>query len=560
MPISKYNQDGTVDIFNSKTGEVKQGVQPSDLAAISPNLSSEFLANSQDPESSAALRDEFRSASNDLEFGKIKSSFDKIQAATPSAAGDLSLIFSYMKILDPGSTVREGEQATAEQARGVPATILNTYNKVLKGNKLAESQREDFKSQAGILFNTVAERQQKLNDFYSEQARSQGIDPQSVIGVVGEVELADTTVASEPEAETETSLGGKIVQAGKGIKDFFLGSAINLAEDVGAGVALRGEAGQGAFESQQQAIEAARKSTELAQTTEDPEQRARLEKVSGETLERVGADVGEIGALASEDIDKSVAERSIASALEIGAAAEIPSLVKGVAKLPGKISQASRAIKGKGAGLIEKATKALGPKPAKFSPEILEEGLKLASKGRKTRTVAIEAAEAAGKKVPGSKIFNQISAWAKEAKTGATSSEAKQIDDLVKRASRFYKGKSLNPTTVKSRWDVAKKGFSAAGKTGDTVKSGFHRAVREGIRKELDKVAPGFEAGTQAIRKGLEREKTLKSVRLALERSGIKEGLKETPSAVTEALKKLRLPASIVAGTALGRGFLDRGE
>jgi len=38
MPISKWNDDGTVDIYNIKTGEVRSGIKPDELSSISPNL------------------------------------------------------------------------------------------------------------------------------------------------------------------------------------------------------------------------------------------------------------------------------------------------------------------------------------------------------------------------------------------------------------------------------------------------------------------------------------------------------------------------------------------
>jgi len=47
-----------------------------------------------------------------------------------TAMGDIGLIFSYMKALDPGSVVREGEQASAQNAAGVPEQIRNAYNRL----------------------------------------------------------------------------------------------------------------------------------------------------------------------------------------------------------------------------------------------------------------------------------------------------------------------------------------------------------------------------------------------------------------------------------------------
>lgn len=45
MPISSYNPDGTVDIYNRKTGEVRRGVKPEDLGSISPALVAAYEGN-----------------------------------------------------------------------------------------------------------------------------------------------------------------------------------------------------------------------------------------------------------------------------------------------------------------------------------------------------------------------------------------------------------------------------------------------------------------------------------------------------------------------------------
>lgn len=49
MPISKYNPDGTVDIYNSKTGQTKASVKPEELGMISPKLVAEYQVG-QTPE------------------------------------------------------------------------------------------------------------------------------------------------------------------------------------------------------------------------------------------------------------------------------------------------------------------------------------------------------------------------------------------------------------------------------------------------------------------------------------------------------------------------------
>lgn len=100
------------------------------------------------------LRKEFESHQSVKEFRSSKVSIDKLRSAAkdPSAAGDLALIFSFMKILDPGSVVKETEFANAQNAAGVPDRVRNAWNKALSGERLNPAQRADFVRSAERLF------------------------------------------------------------------------------------------------------------------------------------------------------------------------------------------------------------------------------------------------------------------------------------------------------------------------------------------------------------------------------------------------------------------------
>lgn len=65
-------------------------------------------------------------------------------ASAGEAASDISLIFAFMKMLDPNSVVREGEFATAQNSGGIEEKIRNTYNQAVSGEFLTPEQREDF--------------------------------------------------------------------------------------------------------------------------------------------------------------------------------------------------------------------------------------------------------------------------------------------------------------------------------------------------------------------------------------------------------------------------------
>ena len=92
----------------------------------------------------------------------------------------MSLIFNFMKILDPGSVVREGEFATAQNATGVPSRILNTYNKIISGERLNPEQRADFVNQSRKLYQTQNEQHKKLQSEFADIARGAKLDPKRV--------------------------------------------------------------------------------------------------------------------------------------------------------------------------------------------------------------------------------------------------------------------------------------------------------------------------------------------------------------------------------------------
>lgn len=101
-------------------------------------------------------------------------------ANDPSAAGDLSLIFSYMKMLDPNSTVREGEFANAQNAAGVPTQIVQTYERIRSGQRLSPEQRDDFMKQASNIAQTAMESVQQKQGFYKNIAGQMRADPRLI--------------------------------------------------------------------------------------------------------------------------------------------------------------------------------------------------------------------------------------------------------------------------------------------------------------------------------------------------------------------------------------------
>lgn len=98
-------------------------------------------------------------------------------AKSPSAAGDVAMIFGFMKTIDPGSTVREGEFATIQNARGVPEAVISVYNQVLSGERLSDRQREDYANKAYSAFQTYTSQYNNIKKQYTAILEKFKVDP-----------------------------------------------------------------------------------------------------------------------------------------------------------------------------------------------------------------------------------------------------------------------------------------------------------------------------------------------------------------------------------------------
>lgn len=166
------------------------------MARFKNSLEGPTKRNDKVLDATTGLRKEFMALEPIKDFQKIDTAYSNIMKAAkdPSAAGDLSLVFSYMKLLDPGSTVREGEFANAQNAAGIPERIRNAYNKSLSGEFLGAEQRADFVNQAQRLYETSSSNLDSYKNQYTELANRYGVDPAGVTSIPS---LANQGLSSE---------------------------------------------------------------------------------------------------------------------------------------------------------------------------------------------------------------------------------------------------------------------------------------------------------------------------------------------------------------------------
>jgi hypothetical protein len=100
-----------------------------------------------------------------------------------SGPGDIAIIFSYMRALEPENpnAVREGEFDNAQKATGLLQTVKNLPQQYFAGNRLTREGRRHFLDTMEGVLKSRRPDFELANDQYKRRAESGGIDPSLVI-------------------------------------------------------------------------------------------------------------------------------------------------------------------------------------------------------------------------------------------------------------------------------------------------------------------------------------------------------------------------------------------
>lgn len=145
-------------------------------------------------------------------FRVVKDAYKRIALAkgNDSAASDISLIYGYMKLLDPGSVVREGEFATAQNAAGIPDRIRAAYNKAVSGERLSPTTKDDFLRQSDMIYEQALAQQQSTAERYRGIADRYGLKSENVVTnegplTLGKVRVSEETQKNQPKKGASTA-------------------------------------------------------------------------------------------------------------------------------------------------------------------------------------------------------------------------------------------------------------------------------------------------------------------------------------------------------------------
>ena len=175
---------------DGKVVVISEGGEPDPLANFEPERK---------------LRTEFDKASADFEESQRNLLSMETLADDGTGASDVNLVFSFFKVIDPSSTVREGEFAQAASTMGVPARIVTALARVDSGELLSADLRDELVDSARRQFAEKLVDQREREGFYTGLAERGGLAPGNVvrsrIRVTGFGDLTNAELANIDPAE-----------------------------------------------------------------------------------------------------------------------------------------------------------------------------------------------------------------------------------------------------------------------------------------------------------------------------------------------------------------------
>jgi len=120
----------------------------------------------------------------DIDWKKVKGKMKlmKYDIAEPSGAGDMALVFSFMKMLDPGSVVREGEFKTAAGMNPQYLYFARKWNKFMEGEMFTTKDRLAFMGEVNRMLKSKVQDAQRVYKMYSGDLTRQGYPSTFILG------------------------------------------------------------------------------------------------------------------------------------------------------------------------------------------------------------------------------------------------------------------------------------------------------------------------------------------------------------------------------------------
>jgi len=175
---SKNELIGPDGVVNQKLLDAKQSVARAGASSVNVSTGQKGFDNE------LKLRGDFRGEPVYKAHQEMQSAYSQIQQSLKQAtpAGDLAGATKIMKLLDPGSVVRESELGMAMAATGLLDRVQNYAQNIISGNKLTPKQRGEFQKLADALYGESVKAYNSKRSEYQKLGGEYGLNADRAVG------------------------------------------------------------------------------------------------------------------------------------------------------------------------------------------------------------------------------------------------------------------------------------------------------------------------------------------------------------------------------------------
>ena len=168
------NEDGTTTPI--------RGIEP---VIKGPLATANASVSTKDPfKAERDLRNDFKSEPIYKAHMEVRSAYDQIRSALKQSTpiSDVAAATKIMKLLDPGSVVRESELGIAMSSTGLLDRVTNYANTIIKGQRITPQQRKEFQALADEFFKMSEQQYDAKAKEYKGIASDYGLNADRVGG------------------------------------------------------------------------------------------------------------------------------------------------------------------------------------------------------------------------------------------------------------------------------------------------------------------------------------------------------------------------------------------
>ncbi len=153
-------------------------------AAVAPKVTVDMTGGQKGFDNEMSLKKSFAAEPVYKAYGEMQSAYGQITDSlkSNSPAGDLAAATKFMKLLDPGSVVRESELGMAMAASGALDRARNYAELRISGKKLTPDQRKDFQDLSDKLFGTATTAYNAKRGEFEQMGTAYGLDANRALG------------------------------------------------------------------------------------------------------------------------------------------------------------------------------------------------------------------------------------------------------------------------------------------------------------------------------------------------------------------------------------------